>query len=204
MKHSFLAAAAVASAAIAPPGAASAATFIVEAATHSISGGSGTGLDTGLSFSAGDAIQVSSFVQDLWSAGALPRYSNGDGLTGDRHANAADDSGIFPGTLIGTDFGLLTISGFSAPYGALVGQYSDGTFQLFGANFNGSAAGTGDLSLFYWDSNFLDNFGEISFDVTGGITSAVPEPALWAMMVLGFGAVGYAMRRKPNVRVNFS
>jgi hypothetical protein len=36
----------------------------------------------------------------------------------------------------------------------------------------------------------------------GGITfsrlnSAVPEPATWAMMILGFGAVGRAMRKRP-------
>jgi len=26
----------------------------------------------------------------------------------------------------------------------------------------------------------------------------VPEPATWAMMLLGFGAVGFAMRRERN------
>lgn len=31
-------------------------------------------------------------------------------------------------------------------------------------------------------------------------TSAVPEPATWAMMILGFGLVGYAMRRKTVLR----
>jgi hypothetical protein len=43
---------------------------------------------------------------------------------------------------------------------------------------------------------------------TGGAsaTSAVPEPATWAMMLIGFGVVGYAMRRrsKVNVRVRFA
>ncbi|TCP30410.1 PEPxxWA-CTERM sorting domain-containing protein [Sphingomonas sp. BK235] len=29
---------------------------------------------------------------------------------------------------------------------------------------------------------------------------AVPEPATWAMMILGFGAIGYAMRRKTVLR----
>ncbi len=28
------------------------------------------------------------------------------------------------------------------------------------------------------------------------ITTAVPEPATWAMMILGFGAVGFVLRRK--------
>lgn len=31
-------------------------------------------------------------------------------------------------------------------------------------------------------------------------TAAVPEPATWAMMILGFGVVGYAMRRKTVMR----
>lgn len=200
MKHSLLWTAGAAMAALALPGNASAATYIVDAQAHSISGGSGTGLDTGLVFSMGDALKISSFVQDLWSAGALPRYSNADGLTGDRHANAADDSGEAPGTLIGTDFGLLDISGFSAPYGALVGQYADGTFQLFGSHFNGSAAGTGNLTLYYWDSNSGDNFGDISFDVIAGAAGAVPEPATWAMMILGMGAVGGSMRRRTRAQ----
>jgi len=32
------------------------------------------------------------------------------------------------------------------------------------------------------------------------VGNAVPEPATWAMMILGFGAVGYAMRRKTVLR----
>ena len=32
------------------------------------------------------------------------------------------------------------------------------------------------------------------------VASAVPEPAAWALMILGFGVVGYAMRRRPSIR----
>lgn len=35
------------------------------------------------------------------------------------------------------------------------------------------------------------------------VTSAVPEPATWAMMVLGFGAMGMAMRRRRGSRRRF-
>ena len=41
-------------------------------------------------------------------------------------------------------------------------------------------------------------FGSV---VVGG---AVPEPATWGMMVLGFGAMGYAMRRRRSVKVSFA
>jgi hypothetical protein len=35
-------------------------------------------------------------------------------------------------------------------------------------------------------------------------TAAVPEPATWAMMIAGFGAVGYAMRRRQKVTARVS
>ena len=39
-------------------------------------------------------------------------------------------------------------------------------------------------------------------DPTGGLTTyayAVPEPAAWAIMALGFGATGLALRRRKRV-----
>lgn len=42
------------------------------------------------------------------------------------------------------------------------------------------------------DGIFSDNGG--SFRIT--VSQAVPEPATWALLILGFGAVGGAMRRK--------
>jgi hypothetical protein len=34
--------------------------------------------------------------------------------------------------------------------------------------------------------------------------AAVPEPATWAMMIVGFGAIGASMRRRQSRRVQFS
>ena len=45
-----------------------------------------------------------------------------------------------------------------------------------------------------------------SLTVAGAATGAVPEPATWAMMMLGFGAMGASLRRRAKVtaRVRFA
>ncbi len=40
----------------------------------------------------------------------------------------------------------------------------------------------------------------LSLSAPGTITSPVPEPATWAMMLLGFGTIGHALRRRTAVR----
>lgn len=191
----------LASAALLMTSPASAATFIVDAANNSVSGG--TGLST-ISVTAGQIFTVSSSTDDLWSAGALPRYSDANGLVADRFATALDDSGQAIGTQIGRQFGNYNAFGLSAAFGSLVGRIN-GNYQVIGANFSGPAWDSGTLDLFYWDSNQRDNFGDISFDV-----NAVPEPATWAFMIFGFGAIGGAMRRqkkaaqKANVKVSYA
>ena len=42
------------------------------------------------------------------------------------------------------------------------------------------------------------------FIAGNAITGAVPEPATWAMMLLGFGGIGVAMRRRPKVTERLS
>ena len=44
--------------------------------------------------------------------------------------------------------------------------------------------------------------GTLSFDPTG----AVPEPGTWALVLVGFAGIGFAMRRRPkqNVRVKYA
>ena len=178
-------------------GSASAATYVVKAFNHSINSGIGTGLST-IALTAGQGFSVSSSTDDLWSAGPLPRFSDANGLTGDRFATASDDSGQAVGTQIGANFGFIPISGHVAPFGALVGRIG-GVYQTLGANFSGPAWNSGTLELFYWDTFSLDNSGEIAFNI-----AAVPEPASWALMIAGFGLVGGAMRRRAKVRVAYA
>ncbi|MBF9153128.1 beta strand repeat-containing protein, partial [Novosphingobium jiangmenense] len=115
----------------------------------------------------GQTITVSSSTNDLWSAGFLPRFSDGDGLIAFRIATAQDDSGAQPGTQIGAAFGNLTIGNFSAPFGALVGQIGNQNV-LIGANGTVTAPATGTLSVGYWDSNAGDNTGSIAFTFGNG------------------------------------
>lgn len=178
-------------AAVMAPLPASAATFIVQALANSST--SGTALST-ISLTAGQAFTVSSSTNDLWSAGELPRFSDANGLTGDRFATAADDSGQIVGTQIGTNFGTYSQDGFSAPFGAMVGRINTSYF-LVGSSFAGVAASTGVLELFYWDSNNGDNTGQIAAEVNA-LASAVPEATTWGMMIAGFGLVGMSLRRR--------
>ena len=47
----------------------------------------------------------------------------------------------------------------------------------------------------------FDNF---RFEVGVAAPGAVPEPATWAMMIVGFGLIGYAIRAQPRVQLKFN
>ncbi len=152
----------------------------------------GIGGSTGLYLNTGDFFTVSADVNDLWSAGALPRWSNADGLTGNLYATGSDESGELAGTLIGKDFGLYTQYGLSLAYGSLVGSLG-GDFFLIGTSFSGNAIASGELLLWYWDSNNGDNSENIKVSIN---TAMVPEPSILALLSLGVIGIGVLRRRK--------
>ena len=72
--------------------------------------------------------------------------------------------------------------------------------HILSVHFGDGGSGLGDRTILY-----LFDFGTGADSVNLGIngfsnavqiTAPVPEPATWAMMLLGFGAVGFAMRRR--------
>ena len=63
----------------------------------------------------------------------------------------------------------------------------------------GWAFGTGGDATAYQD--FFGTRSQIGTDFAFTLTGAgVPEPATWAMMLIGFGAIGYSMRRRRGAR----
>jgi hypothetical protein len=79
--------------------------------------------------------------------------------------------------------------------------------RYFNFSFASSLATGASQSISTSSSYECNNCGTFRRVTAGTVsTGAVPEPATWAMMILGMGAVGFAMRRKSNVttRVAFA
>ncbi|WP_260599889.1 PEPxxWA-CTERM sorting domain-containing protein [Sphingomonas endolithica] len=70
---------------------------------------------------------------------------------------------------------------------------------------HGSGAGSG-YHAFADNVTLSTTSGSTTYNFeTNAVTPAVPEPATWAMMILGMGAIGFAMRRRMKVsEVNFT
>ena len=51
---------------------------------------------------------------------------------------------------------------------------------------------------------YATNTGVAFLAMENTAVAGVPEPATWAMMLAGFGAIGFALRRRPKVRTTVS
>jgi hypothetical protein len=84
-----------------------------------------------------------------------------------------------------------TISGFPEILSAIKDDGSRGFFVRKDSNYTiFSDYGAGNISVPY-----------TNITVSSSV-AAVPEPATWAMLILGMGAIGFAMRRRRNVTTN--
>jgi hypothetical protein len=130
--------------------------------------------------------------------------------------------------VVGTGGSYTTSFGISSMFSFLLGsldtfnsltlRYADGSSQLYqggqitkGLSFNSGSQITGGLTgvVTYRVSSgplltgatFASTGSGFEFD---NLAAAVPEPATWGMMILGFGLVGGAMRRRPKTTVRFA
>lgn len=85
----------------------------------------------------------------------------------------------------------LTGTGLSAPIALsqLIGDPDD----TFISNLISVGAGTYTLNI---EGTPGRSAGSISGTVAFNAVAAVPEPGTWALMLLGFGAIGFSMRRR--------
>jgi hypothetical protein len=101
------------------------------------------------------------------------------------------------GSVNDLDFTSVTINGFAA----LLTKTNEGRFEV--AFVNNVPIVAGELNRLVVNGLSRGNGaygGQATFTP---VNSAVPEPATWAMMIMGFGVVGYAMRRR-RTAVRFS
>ena len=103
-----------------------------------------------------------------------------------------DLAGVYAITLdtssIGIDFTSAILTGPGGPY-ELDENFDNGIVEFWSLSSLFLEAGQYTLSI-NGNNNSTGSLG-------GTITiNAVPEPGTWAMMLLGFGAAGYAMRRR--------
>ena len=161
-----------------------AAPFTVFAQGNSTTGG--TGLNTGLNINVGDRLVVSVAGNDCWSAGPGNRIANADGLV------------LVPSVCQSAPWnsGEWTQGGLTAPYVSLVGSLNNGTtFFLLGTSFDQIMADAGALSLWFFDSNNGDNFGDIVANVRVNPGQGnVPEPGTMILLAIGLGLI--AIRSK--------
>jgi len=108
-------------------------------------------------------------------------------------------TGSTPTLNFSPDFSLDLLAGNTYYFGIISDSPLDVGFSFFGSVSQSGLTATGN------NSNYT-NYATPSFVGTGGANinlvllgtqaaGAVPEPATWAMMILGFGAIGWSVRR---------
>lgn len=171
--------------------------FAVSPATCTTSSGSGASIG-GLNYVAGSFNGATSPIDNAVSFGGLTNNFGSFTLSS------------LPFNYAGDTFSLLL--SFTLPTGTspnpttltanLLGSVvvgSDGGITIdFANNLGNPLAFNSSAGMFYLTVNDISVFPNSPSQVLSGriVMAAVPEPATWAMMLLGFGGIGFAMRRR--------
>jgi hypothetical protein len=161
-------------------------------------GGIGSCIDLDGTTTSGGALQTANFT---FSAGQIVTLS---GLISGNQRNRGPDNFVFAfifgGLTSGADF-----TGTNGDTSFNFGNFSNSLIQQVQGTVGASdpfnrysiafrALGSGTVAGRISNSG-TDNNGPVLDDLSLSIT-AVPEPATWAMMILGFGVIGGALRRR--------
>jgi len=97
----------------------------------------------------------------------------------------------------------IVAAGYTAQIFGLTLTQLGGGFVL-DYSYGSAWAGTTGTYGFNLPTGFFEMTGPLTnqrfvFDANGNLASGVPEPATWAMMLLGFGLAGFALRRQRRV-----
>ena len=87
-------------------------------------------------------------------------------------------------------YGALTLSRAPLPQ-------DPNAYSLVAGPISFTRAAAQSVNFFVLDYPYNDNSGGVSLNVTS-VTSAVPEPSTWAMMILGFAALGFTAYRRTS------
>lgn len=140
-------------------------------------------------------------------------YTSGDYLlsfAGGVYAHIGDGTNVAgtfnwhdgPDNAVGTVLSLSRIDGTA--FDLVSFDYSSGNLLVAAPGFGLAASGSGTVSAGFTNittATFTSPGTTTQLDniVLNAATGAVPEPATWALMMLGFGGLGHAMRRKAKV-----
>jgi hypothetical protein len=151
----------------------------------------GTGTDVALASNGGIATALSSYSSFATPDKAIDGNSDGDYNDQSLYHSGGPYSSEFLLVTLGQAYNLSGLTIFGRTDGGV--SYRDSfTYTLYNGT---NMVGTGAL-----DATGLTHSASVSFD-TGG---AVPEPASWALMLGGFGAIGGALRVRKRATVRFA
>ncbi|WP_375289280.1 PEPxxWA-CTERM sorting domain-containing protein [Qipengyuania sp.] len=188
---------------------------------QAVSSGGETAIFTGGTYTSSVAAMNAASANVTLTARSVERSSTGLGVAGDGEANQVDSNGanellqlVFASptryrivsavlgrvdnndtfALFGGNGGVYTRLGFSGPIAnGMTGGVPVTTTSLGGGNYRLDFNFGGGYDSFRFGTNDEEADG---FSLRSLSVAAVPEPSTWAMLILGFGLVGGAMRRK--------
>lgn len=148
-------------------------------------------------FAAGDNVRLSYALSGNQRVGGSDDWFSGFTFGGTTQINNYGFNYFGSDTTIGDYF----TSSISTSTAANLGN----AFATRSIYFTAGSAGT---LNFFIGTQSTDNIGPIldnvSLDITPAGIGAVPEPATWAMMLLGFGAIGGSIRMRRRTELRFA